>query len=302
MDLDKFERFISNSFRNVGQGFYDSYVEANVRFRSKLGMKEVIVRRQLGNCCKWCADLAGIYNSYSAPDDVFKRHTNCKCLVTYKTEEGYQDISNKKIFKTQRDSRIEKLKDLSANTRPTKYDKEKMRLKSQNINVYDATQEWNEKAQPNNVIIRELKTIRVNGIKYDVDGVNAEMNIKPHEKEVLERFVKTYGGILEYYPKINQPENTKAPDCLYNGERFDLKQVGLYNPGCRGNNLFFNAVRFKKEQAHCFVIDYSRSGLNDEEAEEQARKLYVRKDSKYVQKIVLYNGKLFKIFEKIGKN
>lgn len=299
MDLDKFERFISNSFRNVGQSFYDSYVEANVRFRSKLGMKQVIVRRQLGNCCKWCADLAGIYNSYSAPDDVFKRHTNCKCLVTYKTEEGYQDISNKKIFKTQRDSRIEKLKDLSANTRPTKYDKEKMRLKSQNINVYDATQEWNEKAQPNNVVIRELKTIRVNGIRYDVDGINAEMNIKPHEKEVLEKFVKTYGGILEYYPKINQPENIKSPDCLYNGQKYDLKQLGLKNPGCKGPNLLYNTLSNKNDQAHCYILDFSRSGLNFKEALEQARGLFVRKNTKYVKTIVLFDGKEFKILEKI---
>ena len=299
MDLDKFERFISNSFRNVGQGFYDSYVEANVRFRSKLGMKEVIVRRQLGNCCKWCANLAGIYNSYSTPDDVFKRHTNCRCLVTYKTEEGYQDIFKKKIFKTQRDSRIEKLKDLSSNAIPTKYDKEKMRLRSQSIRVYDATQEWKEKAQPNNVIIRELKTIRVNGIRYDVDGVNAEMNIKPHEKEVLEKFVKTYGGILEYYPKINQPENIKSPDCLYNGQKYDLKQLGLKNPGCKGPNLLYNTLSNKNDQAHCYILDFSRSGLNFKEALEQARGLFVRKNTKYVKTIVLFDGKEFKILEKI---
>ena len=108
MDLDKFERFISNSFCNVGQSFYDHYVEANVNFRSKLGMKAVIIRRQLGHCCDWCADLAGIYDPTNAPDNIYRRHRNCKCLVTYKSQDGYQDVWNKKVFFTQRDARIEK--------------------------------------------------------------------------------------------------------------------------------------------------------------------------------------------------
>lgn len=112
MDLDKFERFISNSFRNVGQGFYDSYVEANVRFRSKLGMKEVIVRRQLGNCCKWCADLAGIYDANNRPADIYKRHRNCRCLVTHKTEKQYEDVWSGEKFKTQKEARYARIKQL----------------------------------------------------------------------------------------------------------------------------------------------------------------------------------------------
>ncbi len=117
MDLDKFERFISNSFCNVGQSFYDKYVEANVNFRSKLGMKEVIIRRQLGHCCEWCASLAGIYNAWNMPadihDNIYRRHRNCRCLVTYKSEDGYQDVWNKKIYQTQRDARIDRIKELS---------------------------------------------------------------------------------------------------------------------------------------------------------------------------------------------
>ena len=42
------ERFISNACCNSCQSFYDYYVEANVIFRSGLGMNEVIIRRQLG--------------------------------------------------------------------------------------------------------------------------------------------------------------------------------------------------------------------------------------------------------------
>jgi len=108
------ERFISNACCNSCQSFYDHYVEANVRFRSRLGMKAVIIRRQLGHCCDWCASLAGIYDPSNAPDDIYKRHENCRCLVTSKTEKGYQDVWNKKIYQTQREARLSKLNQINA--------------------------------------------------------------------------------------------------------------------------------------------------------------------------------------------
>ena len=104
-----FENIISNLLGepvcNLCHAFYDQYVEANVKFRSRAGMKEVIIRRQLGKCCKWCADLAGIYEYGDHPDDVFRRHDNCKCMVTYKDEGGYQDVWSKKEFESQKEAR-----------------------------------------------------------------------------------------------------------------------------------------------------------------------------------------------------
>lgn len=108
----KFERFISNTFANVGQSFYDSYVEANVKFRSRAGSKTYIIRRQIGSCCKWCASLAGIYESSDAPDDIYRRHQNCKCLVTFKNEKGYTDVWSKKEFEAQKEARIQKIKEI----------------------------------------------------------------------------------------------------------------------------------------------------------------------------------------------
>lgn len=104
-----FENIISNLLGepvcNLCHAFYDQYVEANVKFRSKAGMKEVIIRRQLGKCCKWCADLAGIYTPENAPDDIYRRHDNCKCMVTYKDEDGYTDVWSKKEYESQKEAR-----------------------------------------------------------------------------------------------------------------------------------------------------------------------------------------------------
>ncbi|MBE6016709.1 MAG: hypothetical protein E7233_03730 [Lachnospiraceae bacterium] len=104
-----FENIISNLLgepvSNLCHAFYDQYVEANVKFRSRAGMKEVIIRRQLGKCCEWCADLAGIYTPENAPDDIYRRHDNCKCMVTYRDEDGYQDVWSKKEFESQKEAR-----------------------------------------------------------------------------------------------------------------------------------------------------------------------------------------------------
>ena len=111
-----FENIISNLLgeptSNLCHAFYDQYVEANVRIRSKLGMKELIIRRQLGKCCKWCADLAGIYSPENAPADIYRRHDNCKCMVTYKDENGYTDAWSKKEFSNQKEARKNKVKEL----------------------------------------------------------------------------------------------------------------------------------------------------------------------------------------------
>lgn len=300
MNSDKFERFISNSFRNIGQSFYDSYVEANVSFRSKIGMKQVIIRRQLGNCCDWCANLAGIYDAFNAPDDIYRRHRNCRCLVTYKTEEGYQNVWNKKIYQTQRESRIERIKEISSNKNKfEKYEIRKRKLLSAKLHVYDATDEWKEKSQPNNVTIKEIKTLRIDGKRYDVDGSKVIQDLKPYEKLVLDKFVKKYGGLLEYCPRIIFPEGISTPDCLFNGIRYDLKTPGINKPGTTSKNALFSTMFRKKKQASCFIFDITRTGLTREEAEKQAIDLFTRKKSNFIKTAILYDGDFFKVIERI---
>lgn len=300
MNLDKFERFVSNTFCNVGQSFYDSYVEANVGFRSKLGMKTVIIRRQLGNCCGWCASLAGIYDVYNAPDDIYKRHRNCRCLVTYKTEEGYQNVWNKKIYKTQRDSRIEKLKSFSSDRDKFEiFEVEKRKLLSENKHIYDATNEWNAKANPKSVIIKSIRELRIAGKRYSVDGKHVILDLKKQETYVLEKFVKKFGGIMQYHPRIVFPMEISTPDCLYNGIRYDLKQIGLNNPGTRNKDALLNMIDGKERQAHCFIFDVSRSGLTREEAIKQAYQLFFRNKTKYIQKAILFDGEFYKVIERI---
>lgn len=300
--IDKFERFVSNTFCNNGQSFYDHYVEANVKFRSKLGMKNVIIRRQLGHCCDWCAGLAGIYDVYNIPDDVYKRHENCRCLVTYKSESGYQDIWNKKIFQTQKEARLNYLKSLSFKNEMNKpFDRKKRLLLSQGKHVYDATAEWNAKAKPNTAKIGVVNELRIKGIKLAIDNVNVLLDLEQYEKDTLSTFVNTFGGILKYHPRVIEPQGIKTPDCLYNGERFDLKTLGLIHPDATSKDLLLHTLQGQEEQAHCFIIDSSRlTILTSEDIIDQAIKLFTRDKTLFVDKLVLYDGnKFYKVFEKI---
>ena len=103
-----------NAIANISQSFYDKYVEVNARFRARSGVKTVIVRRELGKCCDWCSQLAGIYNYGEAPDDIYRRHDNCRCMVTVRYEKGtYEDVWSKKEYASQREARIARAKEIN---------------------------------------------------------------------------------------------------------------------------------------------------------------------------------------------
>lgn len=68
---------------NIAQSIVDDSIKANMEFQGKSGIKAKIKRRVAGNCCKWCAQLAGNYTYPGVPADVFKRHENCRCTIDY---------------------------------------------------------------------------------------------------------------------------------------------------------------------------------------------------------------------------
>lgn len=108
-------------FRNFCHSFYDEFVEQNVAFRHRAGVKSLIIRRNLGGCCDWCQNLAGIYVYGEEPKDVYRRHDSCRCLVTSKFEsQGYQDVWSKKEYETQRAARIERIEKIENNIKSRK--------------------------------------------------------------------------------------------------------------------------------------------------------------------------------------
>ena len=82
------KRRMSAPAETMTQSFADDYMKENAKFRTRAGFKEYIVRKDDGKCCEWCSKLAGRYlYPESTPHDVFRRHDNCGCSVTYEDGE-----------------------------------------------------------------------------------------------------------------------------------------------------------------------------------------------------------------------
>lgn len=108
--------------QNITESFYNDYVQTNVKFRSDAGLDCYIIRNDHGGCCEWCAKLAGKYHyPEDVPKDVYHRHDNCGCTVTYLNGRKAQNVWDKTKWNVS-DDELERMKETGA--------KEPIRLKN----------------------------------------------------------------------------------------------------------------------------------------------------------------------------
>ena len=99
---------------NYMESVVDTGIKNNVGMLGQAGIRSKIVREIDGNACPWCVSLAGEYEYGEEPDDVYRRHRDCHCKVTYSIPEGFRkyvwskkpwgvdDAENKKQFKAKK--------------------------------------------------------------------------------------------------------------------------------------------------------------------------------------------------------
>ena len=102
----------------VAKSFHDDYIKTNAKLRSRLGFKCYLTRVAAAGCCKWCTDIAGRYVYGDHPDDIFRRHDNCDCTVTFENGRERQDVWSKRTWQ---ESPAEVLRDASE---PVRYSAE----------------------------------------------------------------------------------------------------------------------------------------------------------------------------------
>lgn len=109
--MEEFQKLLGSPIKNICVSFFDDFIQANAEFRTRAGLKEYIIRTELSRGCKWCHNLAGVYEYTPTMDTkVFMKHDNCKCLVTHSTEKGiFKDVWTKKEFLTLSEARINRL-------------------------------------------------------------------------------------------------------------------------------------------------------------------------------------------------
>lgn len=79
---------LNEPVKTFSRSVVDDTLRVNVEFQAKAGLRPKIIRRAERKCCKWCSDLAGIYDCDDAPDDIYRRHENCRCVVEFDPGSG----------------------------------------------------------------------------------------------------------------------------------------------------------------------------------------------------------------------
>ena len=88
---------LGRTAENITGSFQTDYIKKNAEFRNKAGLNCYIERKDGHNCCDWCAKLSGKYRyPDEVPKDVYRRHDNCTCDVSYVSEKGRQNVHSKR--------------------------------------------------------------------------------------------------------------------------------------------------------------------------------------------------------------
>lgn len=98
-DFDKVKWILNEPVVNYTQSAMDDSIQQNVNFQGRAGLSPSVTRIVARKCCDWCAALAGKYPYPEVPDDVYRRHENCRCMVEFIPNKGMrQNVWTKEIY------------------------------------------------------------------------------------------------------------------------------------------------------------------------------------------------------------
>lgn len=229
---DKIFEVLNRSLTNISQSTVDKYIEENVKFRAEAGLNAKIIRSTNGKCCKWCTSLAGVYK-YPAPKEVYQRHDNCDCKVTYVTEKGAKDVHTKKILKqAELEERLKLI--------------EKNNINLPNV-LEDVKEEYFKRVSNKSGKVTIEENVR---IKYEKEAIKTA--------ETLSEFFGEEIIVLEE-SKIN---GIKNPDYLWRGKNWEQKKVSSVKAI---DTTLRNAMKQIKDNPGGIVLDISDvdGNLND---------------------------------------
>lgn len=236
--------------QNITESFYNDYVQTNVKFRSDAGLDCYIIRNDHGGCCEWCAKLAGKYHyPEDVPKDVYRRHDNCGCTVTYLNGRKAQNVWDKTKWNVS-DDELERMKKAGAREPVRLVDKSKksgiMKLgrnlerKEQNIGAFSTLTVPMQK--------REILNICR---KYSIDTSGITFKIQRSEKLLALPF---YGstdynniGRIDLFPSAFSSEEELVKTILH--EKCHVLQLKKHGKAYAQQNLDLmekQAYRFER--------------------------------------------------------
>lgn len=90
---------------------YDRNMKQGAKTCAEAGLKTYIIRDSASGCCKWCDEVAGKFAYGSEPKDVYRRHDNCSCTVTYESGRGRQNVWSKQYWSAEQEQKYLELRD-----------------------------------------------------------------------------------------------------------------------------------------------------------------------------------------------
>lgn len=193
---------------NFHQSVVDDTIKVNAEAHYKVGMHPKITRKVAGKACDWCMNLAGTYEyPDDVPDEVYHRHRDCRCIVTYNPGNGktVQDVHTKKWIKDEKEIELRKIMSEKHPSKP-----EEIRHIGNNTTVKNVTSEYYGLSYPGKGNI-----IKSEGYK-----------ISNHKDEIrfAEFIHKKFGGEIVLLNESKE-ENSKNPDFLWNDKMWELKTL-----------------------------------------------------------------------------
>lgn len=300
----KADGFLRATLENISRGMYDDFVESSCRSMRKSGAKAVIVRKEIGSCCDWCRSLAGTYD-YSAgqyPDDIFRRHENCRCIVTVSNEKGhYTDVWSKREYDSERELIRGRIEDIQHEEARTAVRKRKARKRAKAVSegkqFFDSTDFWKDADRRAGEdfytgVKNPGKVFYKDGQRYEIDNHHVKFEPSQHEREIAEVLAEQLHERVILQPKIDDPPNIRMPDYIINGQGYDLKTVSG-----KGKNTLDSAVKDRKGQATTFVFDVTNFKVSEDDMLRQASHIIERRE--WIDKIILIrDNNIIRVFER----
>lgn len=181
---------------NAAQSVVDDFVEENAGQMYRMGLTPKLIRKESGNCCEWCAALAGTYDYPDVPKDVYRRHRFCRCTVEFYPGDGsMQDVHSKRWYDASTKNTLGKPVDVET-------------IKSVKGRGYDVTKEYFSDAIPGR------------GNRVYEDGFD-----KKHRQDEIDTANIIFNELGGEIVHLTEKQGQKNPDYKWDGRLWDLKST-----------------------------------------------------------------------------
>ena len=176
---------------NLSRSVVDNTLKANAEFQAKAGRNPRIIRKAEAKCCEWCSNLEGVYEyPDNVPDDIYRRHENCRCIVEYDPGDGRRQNVHTKQW-----------------TDPGERDKieERKRVGLKNLDTFRPIEYQGKIAQLVKVDRTEVLNLAKSGAPHGNGGVYNDA-VRKTKKELQKSIVSRTAQVERHADKISHPE------------------------------------------------------------------------------------------------